>query len=378
VGGVADYTRQIAHGLAGCGDEVHVFAPDLPPATTVDGPVTVHPLPRRFDATARELVRREIGRLKHEASPRRVIVLVEYVPQGFGCRGMNVGLAWWLRHVSPRLWVMFHEVAYDFNRAQPFRHHLLAGVQHFMAGLVARKAEEVWVSVPAWERMLRRVCRPRKPVHWLPIPSNLPTEVPVFLTQRAKLSWPWPNTKTILGYFGTYSAPLAAAMTNLLEHVLSAKPYSAAVLLGKGSDEFARRFAAAFPHLSTRLLGRGVLSAERAAAELAAVDLAIYPYPDGVSSRRTSLMAALALGRPVVTTEGWLTEHVWRETKAVELVSAGDTEGFSAAVGRLLADSQGRHDLGLQGQKLYRSRFAIERVIAALRATAGKESYASC
>ena len=44
------------------------------------------------------------------------------------------------------------------------------------------------------------------------------------------------------------------------------------------------------------------LANEEVSVHLSACDLMIQPYPDGISARRTSAMAALAHERPVVTT----------------------------------------------------------------------------
>jgi glycosyltransferase involved in cell wall biosynthesis len=367
LGGVAGYTWQLAHKLAEQGDEVHVFAPDFPSVTKTANQVHVHALPGRFDAASRRNIQRELTRLERETGPGRVILLVQYVAHGFGCRGMNVFFAWWLRQASRRLWIMFHEVAYPFLWGQPLKHHLLAGVQHFMAGLVARKAEMLWVSVPGWEDRLRWICRLRNPIRWLPIPSNLPIDVPAAAVAQAKRAWPWPPGTLTVGYFGHYSPPFVPALTAVLSKLLEDEPAVTAVLLGKGSDVYAGRFGEMFPTLAGRVLGQGTLSAEAAAAELSAVDLAIYPFLDGVSSRRTSLMAALALGLPIVTTSEYLTEPVWQERGAVQMVPVGDWHQFVAAVRRLLADPAARARLGEQGRQLYRDLFDIEHIVASLR-----------
>ena len=51
-GGVSDYTRQIARGLADLGDAVHVWAPPVESggngSAASDRGVTVHRLPNRF------------------------------------------------------------------------------------------------------------------------------------------------------------------------------------------------------------------------------------------------------------------------------------------------------------------------------------------
>ena len=53
---------------------------------------------------------------------------------------------------------------------------------------------------------------------------------------------------------------------------------------------------------SDRVVAPGSLPAAAVTEYLRACDLVIQPYPDGVSSRRGTAMAALANGVPVVTT----------------------------------------------------------------------------
>jgi hypothetical protein len=92
----------------------------------------------------------------------------------------------------------------------------------------------------------------------------------------------------------------------------------------------------------------------------------LQPFPDGISARRSSAMPALALGRPVVTTIGQWTESIWREERAVAGAAPGD---LAATVLGLLDDAERRHDLGARATRLYRTRFALEHTIGALRGT---------
>jgi glycosyltransferase involved in cell wall biosynthesis len=103
-------------------------------------------------------------------------------------------------------------------------------------------------------------------------------------------------------------------------------------------------------------------------AALHACDLVVQPYPDGVTTRRTSVMAALANGLPVVTTEGALTEGVWRDAAGVELVRASDPAALAAATVALLHDAEARRALGIRGRRLYDERFALEHTLNTLLA----------
>jgi glycosyltransferase involved in cell wall biosynthesis len=99
----------------------------------------------------------------------------------------------------------------------------------------------------------------------------------------------------------------------------------------------------------------------------------VQTYPDGASSRRSSLMAGLGLGLPIVTTAGALSETLWRESEAVALAPAGSTAAITAAAEGLLADRDRRLRLGERARCLYRERFGLDRLVHTLRSAQGPE-----
>ena len=127
------------------------------------------------------------------------------------------------------------------------------------------------------------------------------------------------------------------------------------------------RLLAAAPDLHARVRAAGPLGAADVSRHLAACDVMLQPYSDGVSTRRTSMMAALAHGRAAVTTSGVLTEPLWEQSRAVALVAADDIAAMRAALTHLTDDSGERARLGATACALYRERFDIARTIAALR-----------
>jgi hypothetical protein len=323
----------------------------------------VHRLPGRFGARGLAELDAALGR-----SARPFRLLVQYVPHMYGCKAMNVAFCAWLwRRRALRPWVMFHEVAFPCAWRQPLRHNLLGAVNRLMAGLVARAAERVFVSTPAWEPLLGRLAPRREPPTWLPVPSNVATEADpsAVAAVRGRVS-PSPGA-VLLGHFGTFGGAIAAGLAAALPPLLGTSPRRAALLVGRGSEQFAARLLAAHPDLAGRVVAAGALEAAAVAAHLSACDLLVQPYPDGATGRRGSLMAGLSLGLPVVTTLGRDTEPIWRKLDLAALAPDGDSAALVAEAERLLADPDESRRLGERGRAGYRSYFSIDRTVQALR-----------
>jgi len=89
-----------------------------------------------------------------------------------------------------------------------------------------------------------------------------------------------------------------------------------------------------------------------------ASDLVLLPFTDGASTRRTTLMAALAHGRPVVALRGRSTDSVLTaHADALVLTPAGDPEGFVRATVEMAGDAERRVAVGAAGRRLYEARF---------------------
>ncbi|MCP3144173.1 glycosyltransferase family 4 protein [Pyxidicoccus xibeiensis] len=355
-GGVSDYTRQVALALAHAGREVHVWAPGDAGVRTEDG-VTVHRIPGLF--TPAGLVRLTRG-LDGCPAPRRL--LLQYVPHAFGMKAMNVPFcAWFAARRRDERWVFFHEVVYPWSPRAPLRHQVLAGTTRVMLRLVAGAADRVFVSIPAWAEHLPS--RVRGLAEWRPVPSTLPSEVTGSAVEAVRSTLgpgPW------LGHFGTYGALTAGPLEAVLVPLLRTGGERRALLLGRGSRAFAEGLGARHPEVAGRVVTRDSLASEDVAAHLAACDVLVQPYPDGVSARRTTTMAGLALGRPLVTNTGHLTEPMWRELGAVALVEGTSPGPLVEATERLLADAGARSALGERAAQVYRERFALERTVETL------------
>jgi glycosyltransferase involved in cell wall biosynthesis len=357
-GGVADYTAQVARGLADAGDDVVVFAPPHRHGKGIETPgVSVVRLRDHFGP--RGLL--DLDRSLTRARPDRV--LIQYVPHAYGYKAMNLPFAAWVAARARRLgrvWVMFHEVAFPF-RWRPPTHAALGVVTRVMARLVVGAAERVFVAAGAWAPLLRRLCPRARPAEWLPIPSNIPAGPGKGVSSRT-------GPGVVIGHFGTYGPATADLLAATLPRLLAGGADRSAVLLGRGGPRFRERLAARSPDLAGRLAAPGELPPGELAGRLRGCDVLLQPFIDGVSSRRGSVMAGLANGVPVVSNLGESSDPVWAGLGWESLAPAPDPARLAAAAEAVLAwTPDGRAELGRAGVALYRARFSLEHTVARLR-----------
>ncbi len=364
IGGVSDYTGLLAEKLKAAGDDVHVWAPSLAGADDEYGVVPVHRWLGNFskaDLLAAEQHMREVSR-----GPRAL--LVQWVPHGFRRRAMNLGFCHWLEHLvksGDRLELMVHEPYLEAGEGS-WKQRLVAQVQHRMIRIVLDAASRVYMSIPAWERYLRPYSPSTLEMIWLPIPATVPVIHGASTTAliRKRLASP----EVILGHLGTYSERITSVLGPAVVAVLKNVANSHVLLLGKDGEQFADKLKASAPEVQNRITAAGVLANEQLSAYLAACDLMLQPFPDGLSSRRTSLMNALAHGLPVVSNYGHLTEELWEQSAAVAVGATGTGPDLADICTRLSVDHQERKKLAATGNELYRSRFDWPNVLNLLRA----------
>ena len=376
VGGVADHTRLVAEGLAAAGDGVNVWCPaDTGEVQACSEGVTV----RRELGSFRPADLRRAGRaLDGFAAPRRL--LVQWVPHGYGYRSMNVWLCLWL---CARAFVrgddvglVVHEPFLAFGEGSR-RQDAVALVHRLMTVALLASARRVWTTIPEWERCLRPYALGRRvPFAWLPVPSTTPVTATAEEAAATRALYAAEGV-SLVGHFGTYGGRVALALARLVPRLLSTTEGCAVLLMGRGGEALRDELLRAHPRLSGRVHATGTLPAESLSRHLAACDLLLQPYPDGVSARRTSAMAGLAHGLAVVTTKGALTEGLWEEAGAVALAPAGDDEALLVEARRLLSSEEARARLGEAGRRLYRERFDLAHTVAALRREAVERAAAA-
>lgn len=371
-GGVADYTAILARALEASGCDVHVWAPAAAGGESDGGRVHVHRLPGGFGDAGLHAMTAEMERL---GGPR--VMLVQYVPQAFGARGMNVAFCRWVQHRArdhrDDVRVMFHEPYYPFV-LWPLRRNLLALANRLMAVLLLSDIRVAYVSTDAWQRRLRRYAPRARHFVWLPIASTVPRAADEgrIGDWRAWIA-PTPEAR-VVGHFGTFGPLLTRLLAPVLARVLTLHGDARVCLIGEGGDAFANRLCADRPEWRSRVTVTGHLAADEVAACLRACDVMLQPYADGASGRRTTLMAALVNGVPVVTNRGPATEGVWETSGAVVFPNHALPESLGDAVVQLLNDPDRRRRVATAGAALYAAQFDIARTVDVLLSPGGRPS----
>jgi glycosyltransferase involved in cell wall biosynthesis len=365
-GGVSDYTHLVASGLAAAGEDVHVWCPPCDGETPPLPGVTVH---RELGDLAAPALRRAGRLLNRFRAPRRL--LVQWVPHAFGFRSMNLFFCSWLwgRAAVRRdlVDIMVHEPFLDF-RGGTWNQAAAAAVHRVMTVILLSAARRVWVSIPAWEACWRPYALHRRlPFQWLPVPSNIPVvdDPAGVAAARARYA---PSGSFLVAHFGTYRNDVARLLMAALPGLLGAPCRPVVVLMGRGAESFRAGLVARHPRLAGRVHATGPLEPADVSRHLSACDAMFQPYPDGVSSRRTTVMVGLLHGVPVVTTAGPRTEPLWAETRAVCLAPVGDAARLVRATQELLLDERERKRMSNAARAVYHEYFDVRHTLTALRA----------
>jgi len=362
-GGVSDYTFLLAKALAGAGDEVHIWCPRYDqPAPQLPG-VTVHGAVGRYAPSDLWQTGRELDRFPE---PRHL--LVQWVPHAYGYKSLNIPFCLWLWSRARRgdyVDLMVHEPYLPF-RKNAWRQNAAALIHRLMTVILLHSVQHVWGSTTSWWPYLEPYAPGRKlGLDWLPVPSNVP--VAHDPARVAAIRRRYARGALLIGHFGTFGSAIAPLLREILSPVVRDVPEISVVLMGGGSQAFREDFIRQDPGAQARVQASGRLDEQELSLHISACDVLIQPYPDGVSTRRTTVMAALEHGRPVVTTSGPLTEPLWQASGAVALAPAGDADAFLRCLRQLLEDPDERARLANAARELYRSRFEVRHIVELLR-----------
>ena len=274
---------------------------------------------------------------------------------------MNIAFCIWLwtrrRFHQDSIDLMIHEACLPFRKFA-WKQNLAAAAHRLMLTVVLNSADRVWMAIPAWESVLRPFLRGRAPsLRWLPVPSS----IPVFQDDPSTIRRRYAHQgQTLVGCFGTHGILVANIVEQVLAHLLRVQDNIQIVLIGRGSREFCDDLERRGVVPRGRVHATGVLDSRELSLSIQACDLMLQPYPDGINTRRTTAMAALAHGKAMVTTFGVQTEPFWEASNAVAVARCGDYANLAELVRALAHDPVERRRLGKAARGLYEARFTVE------------------
>lgn len=373
LGGVSDYSRVVAEGLANAGGIIHVWTPLCEDAAVAElhPRITVH---REITGWKRADFER-IGRVL-DASETPAHLLVQFAPNAFHRVGLNFELARWLQRRKVRgdhIHLMFHEVTYIVKPGDSFRRRALAFLQREIVRRLLRAADRVDIAIPYWERMLRPLDHlPTRPYHWRPPYSNVvmvddPTGVALLRQKLARA-----GQSLVIGTFGTFASDVVELLRRMMLPLLLSHSDRAGLLIGRGSDRTAEDWIRLHPELEGRLSATGAIDLDDVSRHIQTCDLMIQPYPGGVCAKRGSIMANLSHGVAVVTNSGEVTEPIWTDAGSDSIAVVGNEAAVVARAEQLLGDREARLRVGCAALALYNKYFAAHHTIDALIAERGQ------
>ena len=296
------------------------------------------------------------------ASDRPAWVLIQYNPFRYGKWGFAPGLVRDVLRLRRRegtpLAIMVHEAWVPMS---DWRSTLMGLWQRAQLRALLRLADRVMTSTEALAREIGRDA-----LH-VPVATNI-TPVPSSPDEaRDRLGL---SGRLAITLFGRGHETRAVEHTEAAIAALAeAHGVARLAILNLGAD-------APLPRVPSgvEVLSPGRLAADELSLWLTASDLVLLPLTDGVSTRRSTLMAAFAHGRPVLGLRGHNTDAVLVEAReALALTSAGDPTAFARAAVELAGDPGRRRAIGHAGRQLYASRFdwpiVARNVAAALEST---------
>ena len=365
-GGVGDCTNEIAQGLAALGVEVSVLTSTqavgglaVAQFATVKSAVSVLPVISNWNWSSLHAIRKVCRELNPD------IVHIQYQTGAFGMHPaidftprLLASLPCQRRRVRVGVVTTFHDLLppYLFPQAGSMRNWVTRVLAQSCDAVIATNDDD-YSKLLAFNLKLLAL---------IPIGSNITTTPPADYNRaqwRAKLGVA--ENETLLCYFGFLNESKGGeTLIRALEQLPNAKLLMIGGQVG-ASDPTNVAYLAKIKslisdlQLTQRVIWTDHVPPEIVSAHFYASDICVMPYRDGASYRRGTLMAALAHGMPIVTTEvrgqGSVNSNQLpqlQNEKNCLLVPPGDPTAIADAVARLMNSSELRAKISAGAREL--------------------------
>ncbi len=343
-GGVGDFTRELARALIAGGHETQVVTTAVSNQRSA-----VSPNPEDGIVVQRRVTSWGIGcwdQIADIANLERFDVLnIQYEPAAYAMQvGVNLLPSGWMRRkIKTPIVTTFHDllVPYLFPKAGPLRWKVVEYLARHSAAVIVTNGED--------QARLSNLHPPMRNVHVIPIGSNIdPSLSDEFDRAAERARWRIQSDEFLLGYFGFLN--LSKGGSDLMQalKVLSDQGLPVKLLLIGGrtgsSDPTNAVYAAQVENLietlgvKDRVIATGYLEPGDVSRVLTICDVMLLPYVDGASLRRGSLLAAIAHGKAIVTTEPRYPIDGLRHSESVLFVPSNEAQALATAVKQVLLD----------------------------------------
>lgn len=310
--GIGDVTWRLSLALAELGSEVHIVTsrnPDSAQSPILPNGVVLHPIMPAWGWREADLLFKTLADLRPD------VVHIQYEAGMYGYRNWGVGLLWHGVHVhSYPIVTTLHELwapkirllsRSKFIQSLTKRGMILAIAGWSGAVLVTNEAYQAEVSSILPARLQGRLHLVRQAS---PFPSR-PT--PGFDRNTVRRTLGITDNTSVLGYFGFLRKDKGIELLlQVLEQLVRRSVPAKLLVVGEVHESDAVDYKRSLEslamqlHVADDIIWLPYLPAQEAINMLSCSDVIALPYLDGVSTRRTSFLATLGLGLPIVTTLG--------------------------------------------------------------------------
>ncbi len=359
-GGVGAFTDELAKALANEGYLIHILTSRQARPTDSrrsiwdpHDPVNIgyaqlHPRSNRWWWSSNNMIAEVTLRYALD------IVNLQYQAAAFDMKVPAINfLPWRLRGLSHTV-VTFHDlqVPYLFPKSGRLRTWVVYRLAQLADGIIVTNGHDL--------TLLREQGVPEGKIREIPIGSNIRAVPPLLekvtaLRKELGLS----EKDYLLGYFGFLNPSKGVEV--LIDALGRLGERYHLIFIGAttgSSDPTNADYKAQIEEmirvqgLGDRVHESGFLPDEGLSTFFHAADLLVMPYRDGVSLRRGTLMAILAHGRPLITTQPKTAIPELIHGQNVWLAPVDDPEALKEAIKRLAADPEKRNQLGVGAKQL--------------------------
>ena len=305
--------------------------------------------------------REALQEVRKKAEERRgAWFLVQYTALAWSRRGFPLRvprIMQFLKNCGARCVIVFHDaVPYAGSR---WIDRLRRRVQVHIMRRALRIADLAVFPVPP-ERV-SWIPDSSKNIAFIPVGANLPA---------AERAWSMDKNRSDgASTVCVFSVSTGAYRESELERVEAALRFSSQklgkvrlIVAGRNSEEAGRELRERLAGTAVEVVIHGILPAEEAVCVLGSCDVMLFPKGD-ISSRRSSAIAGIACGLPMVAPEGSETAAPLTEAGVV-LVPAKANNEFGPALVRILSDDAYRESLAARSRRAQERYFSWSAIAA--------------